>query len=605
MRYSSFHIRNFKGIADARIDFDREPEINIFTLVGLNESGKTTVLEAINFFSQENFPSAHMHIPKSKKHNFNEAISIAATLHLSDEDEIELANYLRDNRELEVKEPLRSMTIEKRHAFENSIARDTTSIWQGQLTVATKKKAKEKIIDLRSEEAVDIRSFLARRLPVIVYYPNFLFDIPEKIYLQDAPPSAETPAPAKSRVKEERTHNFFQRVIEDILDYMDEKLSIQTHIIDRFKARDKSVADKEALEAQLLKMSSKMNRVIFAAWKEIFPNSRPKQIDLDIAADPDGRSYFELTIKEGSNKFKIGERSLGFRWFFTFLLVTEFRKVRSEDPGETIFLLDEPAYNLHSTAQKILLKIFAQLADKSKLIYTTHSHYLIEPTWLGGAYIIRNLAMDYENEVDFEESNTNIAVVPYRQFVAQHPDQSTYFQPILDALDYQPSKLEIVPALTIFEGKFDYYAMRYINEIILDGKFKVHPYPGSGDNLLPVIRLYLSWGARFIVVLDGDKAGQRAKQRYEKELGKIAQTLIFTLGDIKSEWAGATESLFTETEKAQIVAKANGPEGPVTKSALFTSIEALLIAKTKVKLTKGTLSNFEAIFAFIHEKIKS
>ncbi|MBE7440321.1 MAG: AAA family ATPase [Spirochaetales bacterium] len=68
MRYSGFKIRNFKGIREIDIDFERLPETNIFTLVGLNESGKTTVLEAINFFSQENAKDTHRFIPKSKKH---------------------------------------------------------------------------------------------------------------------------------------------------------------------------------------------------------------------------------------------------------------------------------------------------------------------------------------------------------------------------------------------------------------------------------------------------------------------------------------------------------------------------------------------------------
>ncbi len=53
MRYKSFRIRNFKGIRDATIELDSALGVGVFALVGLNESGKTTILEAIHSFSPD------------------------------------------------------------------------------------------------------------------------------------------------------------------------------------------------------------------------------------------------------------------------------------------------------------------------------------------------------------------------------------------------------------------------------------------------------------------------------------------------------------------------------------------------------------------------
>ena len=50
MKIKFFEIKNFKGIDEVRIDFESHPQSNVYTLVGLNESGKTTFLEALNFF---------------------------------------------------------------------------------------------------------------------------------------------------------------------------------------------------------------------------------------------------------------------------------------------------------------------------------------------------------------------------------------------------------------------------------------------------------------------------------------------------------------------------------------------------------------------------
>ncbi len=52
MRFRSFKIKNFKGIKEATLNLGTG-EASIHTLVGLNESGKTTILEAINMFQPD------------------------------------------------------------------------------------------------------------------------------------------------------------------------------------------------------------------------------------------------------------------------------------------------------------------------------------------------------------------------------------------------------------------------------------------------------------------------------------------------------------------------------------------------------------------------
>lgn len=49
MRFLSFEIENFRGIKWAKIELV-PAGAGIFTLIGLNESGKTTILEAISTF---------------------------------------------------------------------------------------------------------------------------------------------------------------------------------------------------------------------------------------------------------------------------------------------------------------------------------------------------------------------------------------------------------------------------------------------------------------------------------------------------------------------------------------------------------------------------
>lgn len=51
MRYTSFQVKNFKGIRDLVLERSKAPTGGVVTLVGLNESGKTTVLESLYAFA--------------------------------------------------------------------------------------------------------------------------------------------------------------------------------------------------------------------------------------------------------------------------------------------------------------------------------------------------------------------------------------------------------------------------------------------------------------------------------------------------------------------------------------------------------------------------
>lgn len=51
MHYTYFDIKHFKGIDHVRFDIARTPRVRVSTLVGLNESGKTTILDAINLLT--------------------------------------------------------------------------------------------------------------------------------------------------------------------------------------------------------------------------------------------------------------------------------------------------------------------------------------------------------------------------------------------------------------------------------------------------------------------------------------------------------------------------------------------------------------------------
>lgn len=72
----------------------------------------------------------------------------------------------------------------------------------------------------------------------------------------------------------------------------------------------------------------------------------------------------------------LANRSKGFNWFFSFLVW--FKKIQEDKNSPYILLLDEPGLNLHAMAQHDLLRFIEDLASEYQIIYTTHSPFMIE-----------------------------------------------------------------------------------------------------------------------------------------------------------------------------------------------------------------------------------
>ena len=101
MKIIAFRIKNYKGIKDTTISL-KGNKGSIYTLVGLNESGKTTILEAINNFSHDvdgihaiaqksiSTDPIEALVPKKKKDNFNGDIIVAAQVRFDENDIAEL-----------------------------------------------------------------------------------------------------------------------------------------------------------------------------------------------------------------------------------------------------------------------------------------------------------------------------------------------------------------------------------------------------------------------------------------------------------------------------------------------------------------------------------
>lgn len=140
--------------------------------------------------------------------------------------------------------------------------------------------------------------------------------------------------------------------------------------------------DYEKYIALLEASSNKITEEIFKYW------STNQNLDIEFkiqnTTNPQGQQEKILDIRVKNQRHKItlplDRRSKGFNWFFSFIIW--FSKIQADKSSDYILLLDEPGLNLHASAQADLLRFIEDLSKKYQIIYTTHSPFMVESNHL-------------------------------------------------------------------------------------------------------------------------------------------------------------------------------------------------------------------------------
>ena len=274
MKYAKFEIEHFKGIGELTLDLTTHPGYRATTLVGLNESGKTTILEAINLI-QKDFEeeSAHSLIPRGNQFNFSGAISVVATLELDNDDNLQIKKKAKELG-FDLTKDIPTFTIKKSYNFTKARFVAPIATEYDFMAIGRNKGAKaaspERRLTADNAKYIDLAAFIDKTLrPPIIFYPNFLADFPERIYLK-------TTHNEGARQKE------YRRVLQDILDTLakkDERLTVEEDILQRIESGTSE--DKAALESLLSTMGEKITNDVIVAWKKILNSQKDKDVISD------------------------------------------------------------------------------------------------------------------------------------------------------------------------------------------------------------------------------------------------------------------------------------------------------------------------------------
>lgn len=93
---------------------------------------------------------------------------------------------------------------------------------------------------------------------------------------------------------------------------------------------------------------------------------------------PETETFLEIRVQDKRNmvSLPLGNRSRGFNWFFSFWVW--FKAIQKENVCPFVILMDEPGLNLHAAAQKDLMRLMQDISQQNQIIFTTHSPYMLE-----------------------------------------------------------------------------------------------------------------------------------------------------------------------------------------------------------------------------------
>jgi hypothetical protein len=411
------------------------------------------------------------------------------------------------------------------------------------------------------------------QLPYILYFDDFRDSIDERIEIvKDA----------------DGDITGWLEIIEQLFHQTDESFSVFTL----------STLEERKRKSVLAKVNKRLNMTLTKEWQKFrIDETDALKIAIDYVDEKTAeasRSYLKFEIIETDENddehyFYIRDRSKGFFWFFNFVMKLEFNpKVLDTNPANSIYLLDEPGSYLHASAQSKLCMKLRQLSERNKVIYCTHSHYLLDPEHIPLSTI----------RIADRDNLGKIKLIPIYEFEGSGHETRSAFQPVVDALQIKPFILDLSEQKVIItEGIYDYYAIQ-----MFKGNRDIAVLPSVNANSIPFyISLMIAWRVSFFALWDNDDVGREEYSKAISQFGEeVAKDRFFLLprGNIRSP-NRILQNLFAGDDIRLIKATLELPANYSFDKTLISLFYAQNRTAILKKVSRDTWDNFNDLFSLM------
>ena len=486
MKLIKVQIKNYRSIKDSgKISFTDD----LFVLAGQNESGKSSVLEALKAYEDDEFDKDTLNFEEEENGNFKQTVECTYSII----DSIKFTEDLLENLkkkfnitedeflDLEKIQKIEEFTIVKEYDHKEkmlsiSLNGGVIGLLRGAMLdskIETTDDNGEKIeivqpvidVDDKKQEIAYQFWLLA---PKIIFFSDFSDLLPDKILISDLETENEE-AKGYEAVKK----------LEKI---MNNKTFVE--IANLNNAHKKATTTKN-IEAVSVTFQND--------WQQKIYGNNDVKISFNIENDDvDGqavKTIFFYIETQDNVLLEPRKRSKGMIWFLSAWLELKSK----ENDGKSIILYDEPGLYLHVKAQKDMLNLFKYLTTKKEyqIIYSTHSPSLID---IDKLYNI-GLVINNEKKGTLVEGLTTSKI------------DTTYkkdaLQPISEAMGLDDEVGILGEKNILIEGLSDFYYFQAMNKLLNNNTYKFVPGIGiKNGKIYHLISFCIGYGLEWLLIMD-------------------------------------------------------------------------------------------------------
>lgn len=544
---TAVRVQNFRNILDS----GKVPLNQITTLIGKNEAGKTSFLDAIerfhgtngycdldlcDFRDEETGPNPPVLTIYFESNDIDNDLYNPSYREKSghkQSGQFKITVYADGSRELVADENIKRIYDEYKSAIDDA--------------VKEAKAAQFEIIQLLSDESKNLKPAVGQALSNIVNEPRKGLDPKYVDRLENGIDTFVSQFELSSGENDkfeayaERLSNLkrqicgiFSPALPEITRYPDENMVSDRATIEEIKAGNNPIFSKLLsigdISPEMLSNMSWRDRddLLDELCSDITKNMnefwQQKTVNISIGVDDEELALYvrDYTTSPGSQSKRKppSERSDGFRWFLTFCISIVSDSQTTSDRNR-LSLFDEPALNLHPKGKHDWLSTIEKLSHKIQIIYTSHSPYLINKSHPSR---IRTIEPCGENQE---------AVVSTHVFGSEDDT----FEPLRNSLGIGLGHSPFVSKRQIIvEGPSDYYILAGVaiyNREVLDRDILdwggVSITPAGGATKIPEKAVWFaSEDIEYAMLLDSDEEGKKVRDEIKNKYHTLEDGLMRT-----------------------------------------------------------------------------
>jgi len=363
--------------------------------------------------------------------------------------------------------------------------------------------------------------------------------------------------------------------------------------------------------------SNYLSKILTKAWKEL--TLKKEEINVALTMEKCKKNIkssngtiveieekvLKIKIKEMNKtgyscQFDLTDRSKGFIWYYNFIMKIQFNPKQNEDSENTVFLLDEPGSYLHETAQKELCNDLKKISSKEgSVIYCTHSPQLLIPEIIPP----NKIKIVSKNEGIISAVNLTEYKTEGKKIAALQPVYEALGIPVYNTFQHREN-------VVCVEGIYDKYAIELF--CTLPQNTIVFPSVNS-DTIINNIAYFITYRVPYLALWDNDVAGNKDCKKAQKHYGISESENCYVLPNKGKKSEMKMEDMFEKEDfdmlssalKLEIKDCYDKNDYQNIMNALFFESNKIIKSAVCDKLSNNARNQFNQLSSMIKQHFKS